>query len=95
MAFLERFKLSKKNKGGEKKAEDTNSQSTTTESVAKELYKQIADIKDEEYVTFRFRKKTFLLLLGFLVALMWLYPLGSMGQSKWPSKVWELMVQTR
>lgn len=79
MAFLERFKLSKKDKGDQKGGEDTTPQSTSTESVAKELYRQIADIKDEEYVTFRFRKKSFLLLLGFLVALMWLYPLGRYG----------------
>jgi hypothetical protein len=79
MAFLERFKLSKKDKSAEKTPQEINTQPPSTESVAKELYKQIADIKDEEYITFRFRKKSFLLLLGFLVALMWLYPLGRHG----------------
>jgi len=46
------------------------------DEVTEALYKQIAEVKADEYVTFRFRKKKILLLLGLGLILLWIMPLG-------------------
>lgn len=77
-AFLDRFRRSKKKSDTDDGVEPSYKTEASPDGVAEELYRNLAEIKGNEYFVFRTKKKTVLIVVGVLVLLMWLVPL-----SKW------------
>jgi hypothetical protein len=77
-AFIEKFKLVKKpeDNGGVSEAEAITEDIRTDEE---QIYTNLAKVKASDYVIWRVRKRTILVVCGALVALMWIAILGRMG----------------
>jgi hypothetical protein len=72
-SFFSRFRFSKKavkEAGGG--AVNGEAKEVTPEQTAENIYKQLAEIKSDEYFVWRVKKNSFLVFLGIMIVLMWL-----------------------
>jgi hypothetical protein len=77
-AFIDKFRRKKNATASPEQTSTPNTTNTTSDIVAEQIYSQIAENKERDYWTLKFRKKHALVVLGFLLVAGWVFMVANL-----------------